>query len=1762
MARSANIIEQEPDIYAFDYADEPVDENDLYAFDYDEEPEPASWGDRAADVGIDLSKGVIQLGQTVIGLGSLATGGYLSDGMRALGYDPEQSNEMLSDLYSDSRKAEEKEIAGAKGFVDTVKANVMNPGALVGKVAETAPQMLGIIATSRAIAAKVFEGAYKSALAAKATEAAAKKIALEASMKTATKAAAMAEGSMQAGGSFDGYMAEGMELGKAYVASIGSGITTGLQSFIGGSLGKKVGLGDVEAGVAAKGGVTARILKGGVQEGALEEMPQSAYEQAWDNYAHDRPLMEGVGKAMGTGLVVGAAAGGAFSAGTTGGKPDTPDPGPDQANSPRELFSPTHKAGGGQDVQPVTKNGAVIPDTYINQQGDVFRDANAVPNALPDYDPTFDVNAVAAAAKAEVGNGIVGSAMADFDVPMNTNIPTQPIEPKPTPTETIADLTETKTVEGLAAASEKEDNIRNEIGVLSGHLDTLDRGEIPEDSSFEYASNFETVGEEEYPGLIDQAKGDINKKIKSLVSQLPEGKASKVTPKTSAEVDIAANQAATSPLNERPEPGEQEKEDGSYEKGRMNLNGLPVAVESPKGSMRTGTDESGREWSVELQHHYGDIENTTGADGDPLDIFLGPDPTNKKLPVFVVNQVNPETQEFDETKTLSGFATKEEAEAAYLSNYEKNWKGLGNIVQATQKDFQSWIANGDTTKEFADVPKPKQDELKAGLAAKKPIKLGGGKSTPATDGFMKDYNAGTTPNPLDDKSRVRMNESLNTSDDFGNIEISQAGDGIALNHIQASRPGKGTGSNSLKYITDLADKHQVPITLTAMESGSKSLPQAELVKWYERNGFETMFGDRMRRMPKAKKAIKPTGKPTRVFVPSTGAELTAKVSVVEGSTLIASNDQAGVANPAYPKELQPRDRKKGSSMLQIQKIANNIKPELLDDNGQSNGGSPIVGADGVVESGNGRTLAIMRAYQENKAEGYRDYLKKNAASYGLSEADIDAMENPVLVRVRQGDMTMNERAEFARQSNQTGTAPMTPVENAQADAKRITDEDMRQYAPSEQGNTLAPSNQGFLKTFGERLGDLEVGGLSTSDGRWTKQMADRVQAAVFYKAYGDEKLLALMAEEADPDIKNILNALNQAAPAFARARAVQKDLGDLDIITDIVSAIDVVRQAKERGTSIKQLVDQAGLFGGVDPVVGSIAEFLESSARSSKRMGIGFSAMGKFLENELNNLSQDSLFDMAPATKADIVAAANRQIIEVYGDEKGIQDIFSQSEDRSEAGQRVAESSSSSREQTEDPGAKVETAKGVNDGPVVYSGYAIPKATGKDLLSVREAESGQRDLFAPSNLPEEEAHAQAADSFDVRYEQVEVSTISSGVDSVNDHGDAAHLLASIRKHAQETFMVVVTDKNNKVLNVIRHSTGTKDGASVYPIDVVGAIASTEGGKNFWMAHNHPSGMSEPSSADHSITAQIVAAAEGLGVDFHGHVVIGDGEYSYFGDPKSDGRYTRKHQIPPKPRRKKVAITERILRHKKRSDTPSLESPQQSERFIQGLESDTGILLLNNRNIPVGVLALSGAEMEKLRDGRQVRRILSAIDKTNAAAGISFIKTGTPDPAKARLLNLGNYLARLSHGFRLLDTFIPNSTGGLESAAEHHGDLGMAGRVFFRKEEQDDLFGKTESDKSQEAIDNARTEKEAKSKAGTKQPGGDDLFANDGQLEPDLFARREDPSELYEALEGKEVNYEVFVEDENKTYTVTANAANTMRAIDNRIASLKELWGCI
>lgn len=99
---------------------------------------------------------------------------------------------------------------------------------------------------------------------------------------------------------------------------------------------------------------------------------------------------------------------------------------------------------------------------------------------------------------------------------------------------------------------------------------------------------------------------------------------------------------------------------------------------------------------------------------------------------------------------------------------------------------------------------------------------------------------------------------------------------------------------------------------------------------------------------------------------------------------------------------------------------------------------------------------------------------------------------------------------------------------------------------------------------------------------------------------------------------------------------------------------------------------------------------------------------------------------------------------------------------------------------------------------------------------------------------------------------------------------------------RECFKVLFLDAKNRVIAVKDLFKGTLTASSVYPREIV-RDALDRSAAALIFAHNHPSGDPEPSSADFSITRQLVFACLTMGITVHEHIVIGDKQYFSFAD---------------------------------------------------------------------------------------------------------------------------------------------------------------------------------------------------------------------------------------------------------------------------------------
>lgn len=205
-------------------------------------------------------------------------------------------------------------------------------------------------------------------------------------------------------------------------------------------------------------------------------------------------------------------------------------------------------------------------------------------------------------------------------------------------------------------------------------------------------------------GSISSSENQANE-AKSFVAPSPN---ENENPLDYAERIVEAKRLFDEELKVNTNPSEAQKEAGNYKKGHVKINGFDVSIEQPVGSVRSGKDASGKEWSQVMNNTYGYIRGTESVDGDHIDVFLGPD-MNSDM-VYVVDQVNTDGS-FDEHKVMMGFSSLEDARSAYLSNYEEGWQGLGNITGVALDEFKKWIDSSKRkTKPFSEYKGIKREE--------------------------------------------------------------------------------------------------------------------------------------------------------------------------------------------------------------------------------------------------------------------------------------------------------------------------------------------------------------------------------------------------------------------------------------------------------------------------------------------------------------------------------------------------------------------------------------------------------------------------------------------------------------------------------------------------------------------------------------------------------------------------------------------------------------------------------------------------------------------------------------------------------------------------------------------------------------------------------------------------------------------------------------------------------------------------------------------
>ncbi len=108
------------------------------------------------------------------------------------------------------------------------------------------------------------------------------------------------------------------------------------------------------------------------------------------------------------------------------------------------------------------------------------------------------------------------------------------------------------------------------------------------------------------------------------------------------------------------------------------------------------------------------------------------------------------------------------------------------------------------------------------------------------------------------------------------------------------------------------------------------------------------------------------------------------------------------------------------------------------------------------------------------------------------------------------------------------------------------------------------------------------------------------------------------------------------------------------------------------------------------------------------------------------------------------------------------------------------------------------------------------------------------------------------------------------------------LTLKLAERESEVFSVLFLDNQHRVIEFKEMFFGTIDGASVYPREVVKAALALNASACI-LAHNHPSGVAEPSQADMRITERLTAALELIDVRVLDHLIVGRDQVTSFAE---------------------------------------------------------------------------------------------------------------------------------------------------------------------------------------------------------------------------------------------------------------------------------------
>lgn len=283
-------------------------------------------------------------------------------------------------------------------------------------------------------------------------------------------------------------------------------------------------------------------------------------------------------------------------------------------------------------------------------------------------------------------------------------------------------------------------------------------------------------------------------------------------------------------------------------------------------------------------------------------------------------------------------------------------------------------------------------------------------------------------------------------------------------------------------------------------------------------------------------------------------------------------------------------------------------------------GNPDIPALRAI-AGNGRIAGLQAAYDEGSTATYRQELAQDAALHGISPEVIATMTQPVLVRVMPADAVT---ADIGDVSNTVGNLDLSAVEQANNDANRVA-LDALQFA---EDGSITPE---VVRQFVRAMPQAERGQLLDTNGQPTRQAVDRLSAAVFAKAFGNDQLTNLYAQAQDPEARLIMSALAQVAPKMARLEGA----GALDVRDVVAQAAEIAVNARRQGVTLARAAQQMDMAS--DPDVGVVLDLFAANSRSVRPVVEALERMADMAYTEASKPAEDMFGAVPRASRTDII---------------------------------------------------------------------------------------------------------------------------------------------------------------------------------------------------------------------------------------------------------------------------------------------------------------------------------------------------------------------------------------------------------------------------------------------------------------------------------------------------------------------------------------------